>query len=136
MEMSTRRNCPPPTAGGFTLIELMIAVAIVVILSMIAYPSYVEYTRRAERANARSSITSATQWMERQYTTNNVYPTSITGFDTSKYQLSLSAQTNTSYTLQAAPTGSWTDPKCGTLSITNTGVKAATGSDGADACWR
>ena len=121
--------------AGFTLIELMITVAVVGILTAIAYPSYLDYNRRSERANARVALSSAVQWMERQYTTNNSYPTALSGFDTSKYGVSLSATTATSFTLEAAPSGTWIDPKCATLSVTNIGARSSGGSESADYCW-
>lgn len=121
---------------GFTLIELMITVAIVAILAAIAYPSYVQYVQRSHRADAGAALASAAQWMERQYTTNNVYPATVTGMSTSKYNLSVFASTNTSFTLQAAPIAPWTDADCGSLRLTNTGAKAISGGTStADKCW-
>lgn len=126
---------PHRRQAGFTLIELMIVVAIVGILAAIAYPSYLEYTRRAERANAKASLASAVQFMERQYTTNNAYPTAISGFDTTKYGISVAARTATSFTLQAAPISTWSDPKCATLSVTNLGAQSSSGTESSAYCW-
>ena len=53
---------------GFTLIELMITVAIVGILGAIAYPSYTEYVRRGHRAEARAGLLQAQMWLERAAT--------------------------------------------------------------------
>ena len=123
--------------SGFTLIELMITVAIVAILAAIAYPSYVQYVQRSHRADARVALASAAQWMERQYTTNNVYPTAVTGLDTSKYAVSVVASGNTNYTLQAAPISPWTDADCGALRLTNVGDKTiyGGGTSTAEKCW-
>ena len=49
----------PSKHQGFTLIELMIVVAVVAILSSIAYPSYTEYVRRGHRAEARAGLLQA-----------------------------------------------------------------------------
>jgi type IV pilus assembly protein PilE len=136
---------------GFTLIELMIVVAIVGILAAIAYPSYQEHIRRANRADAQASLMELAQFMERNYTRLGRYTTDTTGtaptlpFATSPkdggraiYDLSLSTVTATSYTLQAAPRagGPMAGDRCGSLTLTNTGLKGqATGATTAD-CWR
>lgn len=65
--------------NGFTLIELMITVAIVGILGSIAYPSYVEYVSRAKRVEAQTALLAATQWMERFYSENYRYDQNSAG---------------------------------------------------------
>lgn len=53
--------------NGFTLVELMITVAIVAILAMIAIPSYTQYIRRANRTDATKTMTLDAQALERCY---------------------------------------------------------------------
>ena len=53
---------------GFTLIELMITVAIIGILASVAYPSYREYVNKSRRVQAKTTFVAAQQWMERFYT--------------------------------------------------------------------
>lgn len=60
-------------AGGFTLIELMIAVAVLGILSAIAYPSYQGYVQKARRSDGQSSLMNAVQKMEIYYSINGKY---------------------------------------------------------------
>lgn len=58
---------------GFTLVELMIVVAIVGILAAIAYPSYIDSVRKGRRAEGRTAVTSLLQQQERFFTQNNTY---------------------------------------------------------------
>lgn len=58
---------------GFTLVELMITVAIMGILAAVAYPSYREFVAKSRRAQAKTVLLSAQQWMERFYTENFRY---------------------------------------------------------------
>lgn len=120
------------TQRGFSLIELMIAVAIVAILAAIAYPAYNEQVTRARRSDAHSALLNMAALMEHYYTENNTYvganaPSDIGGSATSPeghYNLSISNVTATTYTLNAAPTGAQADDTtCGTLTLTNTNVK-------------
>lgn len=137
----------PAAEGGFTLIELMIVVAIVGILSAIAYPSYTEYVRRGHRADARAGLLQAQQWMERASTATGVYPTTLptaltwSNDNTKRYDIALAAgNTNAAFTLTATPKGAQVGDKCGTYTLSNTGVRGAngkkTGESGYDPdCW-
>lgn len=129
---------------GMTLIELMIVVVIVGIISAIAYPSYQSYVQQTRRTTAQAKLLELAQWMERQYTTQGVYPTNTASLAFQNipevapvhYKVTLSAATSTSYTLIAtAESDSQKQDKCLNLSLTNTGLKDSTGSTSAE-CWK
>lgn len=132
-------------AQGMTLIELMIVVAIIGILAAIAYPSYAEYTRRGNRADAQAVMMEAAQFLERYYTTNGTYagaaiPAGLgsspkPGEGPARYAISLPVANATTYTIQAAPTGGYSDPTCETLTINAAGAKTASAGTVAN-CWR
>jgi type IV pilus assembly protein PilE len=61
--------------SGFTLVELMIVVAIIAFLSVVAYPSYVEHLRKGKRAEGKAALLKAAQVLERWYSDNNTYGT-------------------------------------------------------------
>jgi type IV pilus assembly protein PilE len=137
-----REGCPKNL--GFTLIELMIAVAIVAILAAIAFPSYQDQVRKTRRGDAQGVLLELAQWMERYYTANNTYTGAVLPFnqspkegDSKYYNISLSTLAANNFTLTAAPiasTGQDKD-KCGSLTYTSTGKKGKTGSLPLDRCW-
>lgn len=146
-------NDKPVRQRGFTLIEVMITVAIVGILIAIALPSYSEYIRRVHRADARTGLMQAAQWLERAATANGVYPTSLPNAlqwmdgnqvpDPGKrYNISFASSSNAAFTLQAIPKnpGPQASDKCGTYTLSNTGVRGANGKTSGQAgydanCW-
>lgn len=128
---------------GFTLIELMIAVAVVGILTAIALPSYLKYVQKSNRSEGLAMLADATARMERYYAQNNSYaaanPAAIgisnLNSPTNKYTLSFSGTpTATTYTVQVAPINNQLSDSCGTMSVDQAGTR--TSSTGATDCWK
>jgi type IV pilus assembly protein PilE len=120
-------------ARGFTLVELMIVVAIVGILTAIAYPSYIQEVRKTRRADAITALLDLSQRLERCFTANSKYDGCITGTpvtDKGYYLLTVTAAATT-FTLEADSTGDQTADLCKNFTITNTGLRTA--SD--PVCW-
>ena len=110
---------------GFTLIEIMIVIAIIGIVITIAAPSYTEYLKKGRRAEVVSLLSEQAQILERFYTRNNVY-TGATGLSAGNdfYTLTptITDQTFVLTATRKSGTSMATD-KCGDFTLTNTGVR-------------
>ena len=129
---------------GFTLIEVIIACAVVGILSAIAYPSYMNSVQKSRRAESKSALLGAAGQMERYFTERGTYATATLGSggvypnhsENSYYTLSLANLAPTTYTLRATPAGQQVGDPCGTMTYTDAGVKGVTGGSWTVAqCW-
>lgn len=129
---------------GFTLIEVMIVVAIIGILAAIAYPSYDEYVKRGNRTEGQAFLQDVAARQERYFSQNNAYITDVDDIDklglsdanspTDKYIITL-ADGGGGYTLTAVQ--QFSDTKCGNLTLNALGEKGRTGTDKTeDECWR
>ena len=122
--------------NGFTLIELLIAVAIVGILSAIAYPSYQQHVMKTKRAEAQAQLMELVLFLERERSAKGIYPSKdnlpfnkIPKEGTTKNYTIDYEPNKRSFTLSAVPTGSMASDKCKTLTVNNLNQK--TPSD----CW-
>ncbi len=162
MRQSFRRMGLFARPRGFTLIEVMITVAIVGVLAAIALPSYTSYIARARRADARTQLMQAGQFMQRFYVANDSYaqdragntvsnriPTTLkqSPADSTKlYDLLIPAANLTplGFEIRMVPVAGamMADDACGTFALKSTGVRSVivggvedTGTL-RDTCWR
>lgn len=132
---------------GFTLIELMVTVAIIGIIAVFAFPSYTNYIVRGNRAAAESYMLELASLQERFLVDNRAYATSLVTLNapatpnsvSANYQITVTGTaTPPAYTITATPVGTQAsrDTSCGTLALTQAGDKSATGSGGQAGCWK
>ncbi len=131
-------------ARGFTMTELLIVVAVIGILASIALPAYNNYTFRARRADGQHLLQNVATAQERYYSTYNRFTGSLSqlGFtgaaksDSGYYTATVTVSAdNLTYTATAAPGGSQSGDKCGSLTVTNAGVKGKSGDESNGKCW-
>lgn len=120
------------TRNGFTLVELMIVVAVVAILTAIAYPSYVEQVNKSRRAEGKSAILQTASLQERFYTLNNTYSTTLAATST-HYTITVTNAVADQFVVTAVPI--FIDEKCGTLTYDQLGTQTVTGSADPAYCW-
>lgn len=129
------------SSTGFSLLELLIALACIGVLASMAWPSYQGVLLRSQRAQARTALLQAAHWLERAASANGSYPgvsevsKSVLQIEGLRYQLSL-VSTPHSYTLSAIPWGTQAADPCGTLTVNHLGDRSVQGaSQSAYLCW-
>ena len=146
-----RTRFPRPAAPGFTVIELMVVVAIVGIIAAVAVPSYQQHIVRSRRAQAASCMQEFSQFMERFYTTNLRYDQDTAGNAVALPALACTAENKLdshytlsfdgavaarTYKLKAVPKGvqATKDSACGTLMLDQAG-KRTTSTGTPESCF-
>lgn len=145
---------PRTMMRGFTLIEILIALAIVGILATIAVPSYFEYIRRANRAEAKAQLMEAAQYMQRFYSLHNGYDVQRDGTTrvalpdslkksprngNTRYNIAIVSATPVDYQLSATPVS---NDACGVFLLDSVGRRTTNTSKvqgsklSAEVCWR
>lgn len=143
--------------AGFTLVELMIVVAIIAVLAAIALPTYTSYITKTRRTAAKGCLSEYANYMERYYTTNLRYDQdtqatpvqnslTLAGLDCATpqrtgndydYSFPSGAASVSTYTIQAVPKGTQLarDTLCGTLTLNQAGKRNSSGTGTLDQCW-
>ncbi|HEX8615717.1 MAG TPA: type IV pilin protein [Telluria sp.] len=135
-------------ATGFTLIEVMMTVAVIGILAAVAMPSYTKSVLKTQRSLAKGVLMEEAQLLERLYTTTNSYvvpapPTPVgsavspkgSSAANARYTITVASDANT-FTLTATPTTAQDKDECGILTLKNTGAQGAVKAGAPVAgCW-
>lgn len=129
-------------ARGFTLIELMIVIAVLAIIIALGYPSYRDQVMKARRADGKAFLLEIADRQERYYADRSTYTKTITelGFDDAiatdgYYQAEITeaptGDLTLSYTITVTPLGTQQKDKCASFTVNSQGVRTASPAD----CW-
>ncbi len=123
---------------GFTLIEVMVTVAIIAILAAVAYPSYLTHVRKSRRAEAQAALMNIASRQQQMLLDTRSYASTITGLNVTlppslgqsyTITLTIGSATIPTFSAQAMPLGGQLADSCGTLAVNETGVKSPSN------CW-
>lgn len=130
---------------GFTLLELMLAVAVVAVLAGVAMPIYQNQVKASRRSDARTALMNVAQLMERYFTERGTYATATLGtgglFTTTSsagyYTLSIVSQDANGFVLKATRAGAQSGDACGDLTIDQAGTRGVVNATSMTAaqCW-
>jgi type IV pilus assembly protein PilE len=135
------------SSRGFTLIELMVTVAIVGILATIAVASYQYEIQKSRRTDARSALMDLAGREEKLFSVTNAYTNdpvalgygTLTPVGNGYYNVNITFDNSTtppSYTITATPIGSQaSDSTCKNLTVDQSGLQGANPTANAATCW-
>lgn len=124
--------------AGFTLIEVMVTVAIVGILASIAYPTYLSQIRKSRRAEAQTTLMNIAARQQQMVLDTRQYADTTAALNVSvpstvalNYTISISVGSATvpTFNALATPLGAQAADSCGTLSVDQAGIKSP------PSCW-
>ena len=152
--MRSEGGAPVRPARGFTLMELLIVVAVISVLAAVAYPSYQKQVQAGRRAEAKAALTEVAQRLERYYTENNTYLNACLAgtagctaaatvyaatTENGHYALSLPAANRSvsTFLVTATPRGGQAGDACGTFTLRQDGERRVIDGTETDArkCW-
>ena len=146
MRRVARRSgtAPRAAAWGFTLIEVSITLVVATLLVAVALPAYRDHIGKSRRSDAKTSLLTLAQLMERWYTERGSYAGATVGSSgiapsassQGFYTMSITAQDAAGFTIRATPTGAQTGDACGSFTYTQAGTRGVTGGTKTAAqCW-